>query len=123
MNENLILVLAGLAGGLLGTIFFWSLWWTVRKGISCKQPILWFLGSLLLRTGIVLTSFHLISAGRWERLLACLIGFIIARFVVILLARPRLRPPAAMGQSGQVCSPGLQAEYPVRPAEEASHAP
>lgn len=123
MNENLILGLAGLAGGLLGTFFFLGLWWTVYKGISCKQPILWFLGSLLLRTGIVLTSFYLISDGRWERLLACLIGFIIARFVVIILAHARLRPLTATEQSGQVFSPGSQAEYPVSPEEEASHAP
>ena len=32
MNEALTLVLAWLAGGVLGAIFFGGLWWTVRKG-------------------------------------------------------------------------------------------
>ena len=31
MNETLALVLAWLAGGVLGAIFFGGLWWTVRK--------------------------------------------------------------------------------------------
>jgi F1F0 ATPase subunit 2 len=35
---------------LLGTIFFGGLWWTIRKGISSKQPAALFFFSLLLRT-------------------------------------------------------------------------
>ena len=54
MNELLTLALALVAGLLLGAIFFGGLWWTVRKGISSKQPALWFLGSLLLRMSIAL---------------------------------------------------------------------
>ena len=45
------------AGVLLGAIFFGGLWWTVRKGVSSKRPALWFFGSLLLRTSIVLAGF------------------------------------------------------------------
>ena len=116
MNENLLLTLAGLAGFLLGMFFFFGLWWTVRKGISSKRPALWFLGSLLLRTGIVLVGFYLISGGRWKRMLACLFGFVIARFIVIFRVRPRFCPQASTKQSGQ------QAEHPVHPAEEANHA-
>ncbi len=123
MNENLVLVLAGLAGCLFGTLFFYGLWWTVRKGIACKQPALWLLGSLLLRTGIVLTGFYLISDGRWERLLACLLGFVIARFIVILLAHCRICSLASAKLSGQLRSSGQRDEYPVSPAEEANHAP
>ncbi len=123
MNENLALMLAGFAGCLLGTLFFSGLWWTVRKGISSKRPALWFLGSLLLRTGIVLAGFYLISGGRWERLVACLLGFVIARFIVIFRVRSRLRPQSSTRQSSQVPLAGPQAEYPVCPAGEASHAP
>ena len=36
MNDMLTLVLAGVAGGILGAIFFGGLWWTVRKGGSSK---------------------------------------------------------------------------------------
>jgi F1F0 ATPase subunit 2 len=50
MNEILNLILALVAGFLLGAFFFGGLWWTVQKGLSSRRPELWFLGSLLLRT-------------------------------------------------------------------------
>jgi F1F0 ATPase subunit 2 len=103
MNDILTLMLAWLAGGVLGTIFFGGLWWTVRKGVLSKQPALWFFGSLLLRMSIALAGFYLVSGGHWERLLLCLLGFIVARLVVTCLTRP----------SGQ---------NQPRPAQEASHA-
>jgi F1F0 ATPase subunit 2 len=88
MNEPLTLVLAGMAGCFLGTLFFGGLWWTVRKGVSSKRPALWFVGSLLLRTGMLLAGFCFFSGGHWERLVACLVGFVIARFMVTWLTRP-----------------------------------
>ena len=112
MNEPLTLVLAGMAGCLLGTLFFGGLWWTVCKGVSSKRPALWFLGSLLLRTGIVLAGFYFVSGGHWERLVACLLGFVIARFLVTLRVR-----------SGQARLAGPPAEHQIRPAQEAHHAP
>ena len=74
-----------LAGLLLGALFFGGLWWTVLKGVSARQPALWFGASLLLRTGIVLAGFYLVSGADWKRLLLCLLGFIVARFIVIRL--------------------------------------
>ncbi len=88
MNEALTLVLALLAGGVLGAIFFGGLWWTVRMGVSSKQPALWFLGSMLLRVGIVLAGVYFVSGGRWERMLLCLLGFALARPAVTRLTRP-----------------------------------
>lgn len=87
MNEPLTLVVAGLAGSVLGAIFFGGLWWTVRKGVSAEQPALWFLGSLLLRMGIALAGFYVVSAGHLGRLLACLVGFALARPGVTRLTR------------------------------------
>ena len=55
--KSVSLVLALADGLVLGAVFFGGLWWTVRKGVSSKQPALWFLGSLLLRTGIVAGRF------------------------------------------------------------------
>jgi len=104
MNETLMLVLAGAAGGGLGAVFFGGLWWTVRKGVSCKQPALWFLASLLLRMSIALAGFYFVSGGHWRRLVACLLGFVLARLVVTWLTRPA-------------------GENQTRPAQEASHAP
>ncbi|TFH12904.1 MAG: ATP synthase subunit I [Nitrosomonadales bacterium] len=103
MNETLTLVLAWVAGGVLGTIFFGGLWWTVRKGFSSQRPALWFFGSLLLRMSVTLTGFYFVSGGHWERLLLCLFGFVMARQVVQWLAR-------------------LSEEKQNRLAQEASHA-
>ena len=88
MNETLTLALAWVTGGVLGTIFFGGLWWTVRKGVSSKQPALWFFGSLLLRMSIALTGFYFVSGGHWERLLVCLFGFVMARLIVSRLTGP-----------------------------------
>jgi F1F0 ATPase subunit 2 len=87
MNETLMLVVAGAAGAALGAVFFGGLWWTVRRGVSSLRPALWFFGSLLLRMSIVLAGFHLVGRGNWERLVACLLGFIIARYIVMRLTR------------------------------------
>jgi len=88
MNESVSLMDALIAGVLLGTLFFGGLWWTVRQGVSATRPALWFLGSLLLRTGIVLAGFYVVAGGHWERLLLCLLGFVIAHFIVTRLTGP-----------------------------------
>ncbi len=103
MNETLTLVLALVTGVLLGAMFFGGLWWTVRKGVSSKQPALWFFCSLLLRTSIALAGFYFIARGHWERLLMCLLGFYIARLIAKRLTRAT--------------------EKPTFLAQEASHAP
>ena len=87
MNNFLILALALVAGILLGAIFFGGLWWTVLKGVAAKNAALWFLGSLLLRMAIVLAGFYFVGRGDWQRLVTCLLGFIIARFIVMRLTR------------------------------------
>jgi F1F0 ATPase subunit 2 len=87
MNEKIILAAALAAGVLLGAIFFGGLWWTVRKGVTAKNPALWFLGSSLLRTGVVLAGFYFVARGDWKKLLLCLLGFLIARVIVLRLTR------------------------------------
>jgi F1F0 ATPase subunit 2 len=103
MNEVLRLIGPLFAGVLLGAMFFGGLWWTVRKGVSSRRPALWFFGSSLLRMGIALAGFYFVSAGHWERLLLCLLGFVIARLVVT-----RLAPSPGKNRAG--------------PAQEAGHA-
>ena len=103
MNNTLSLVLALLAGVLLGGIFFGGLWWTIRKGVASTQPALWFFGSLMLRMGIALAGFYVVGRDHWERLLLCLLGFIIARLAVTWMARP------SGGQSSRAASEGSHA--------------
>ncbi len=95
MNDIPALALALFAGASLGLFFFGGLWWTVQKGVTSERPALWFLGSLLLRTALILAGFYLVSQGHWSRLVACLLGFVIARFIVVKrLTRPPAEEPA-----------------------------
>jgi F1F0 ATPase subunit 2 len=99
--EALALVLAGLAGVILGTLYFGGLWWTVCNGLSSPRPALWFAGSLVLRMSVVLAGLYLVSAGRWQRLLVCLAGFVVARLMVTNLTRPpRGEPGPAAREAG-----------------------
>ena len=92
MNETLGLALALVTGFLLGAIFFGGLWWTVRKGFSSRQPALWFFGSLLLRMSVALAGFYLVAGGHWQRLMLCLLGFVMARHIVTRLTRTLEKP-------------------------------
>jgi F1F0 ATPase subunit 2 len=87
MNNFLFLALALGAGLVLGAVFFGGLWWTVSKGVFSKSPGVWFLGSILLRMSIVLAGLYYIGRGDWERLVSCLLGFVIARYIVMRLTR------------------------------------
>ncbi len=98
MSEAVTLVLSVAAGTLLGAVFFGGLWWTIRKSLSAERPALWLLGSLLLRISIVLAGFHVVSGAQWDRLLACLTGFVIARIVVTRLAGRRAGSGNALGK-------------------------
>ena len=95
MNEPLSLALALVSGVLLGAMFYGGLWWTVRLGVSSKRVALWFFGSLTLRMGVVLAGFYFVAGGHWQRLLLCLLGFVMARVAVTRL----LRPPAETSPS------------------------
>jgi F1F0 ATPase subunit 2 len=88
MNDLVALAAALTAGLTLGVIFFAGLWWTVIRGVSSSRPALWFICSKLLRMAIVLGGFYLVGGDRWERWLACLLGFGLARVVVWRLTRP-----------------------------------
>lgn len=89
MHEGWTLALALTAGAILGALFFGGLWWTVRALPAAPRPGLLMLGSLLLRAGATVAGFYLVAGGRWQRLAACLLGFLIARALVLRMARPR----------------------------------
>lgn len=81
MNEISLLMLAFTAGFVFGIFFFGGLWWTIQKGLYSKMPELWFLGSGIIRTIIVLTGFYFVGTGSWQKMLACFLGFFIARIL------------------------------------------
>jgi F1F0 ATPase subunit 2 len=98
MNEPWSLASALVMGVLLGAMFYGGLWWTVRRGVSSNRVALWFLGSLLLRMGVALAGFYYVAGGHWQRLLLCLLGFVMARLAVTWLTRSpgENQPPQAL---------------------------
>lgn len=103
MNELLTLLLVTLAGFVLGVFFFGGLWWTVQKVLSSSRPTLWLLGSLMLRTTVVLAGLYVVAGDDWQKLLFCLAGFIIARIIITRYT-------------------GLQKKQHILPAREVDHA-
>ncbi len=96
MNDAVRMALGLIAGGMLGTLFFGGLWWTVLKALQSPRPALWFFGSLVLRTGIVLAGFFVAAGSDWRGWLACLVGFIFSRVVVSRFTR---RLPVSLRRS------------------------
>lgn len=96
MSSALVWVLGLLSGALLGLIFFGGLWWTVRRGLLSPVPALWFSVSWLIRTAVALGGFYVVSHGEWQRLLACLLGFFLARIVLMHVSRKRITLPGPL---------------------------
>jgi F1F0 ATPase subunit 2 len=104
MNEFSKLVFsltpALLEGILLGLFFFIGLWLTVRKLDSTKSAAFLFLGSMLLRTIIVILGFYFILGDDWQRLLVGLVGFIIARIIVTRFIRIKNSSNSSLQKTG-----------------------
>lgn len=94
IDEVLTLLAAALAGTAIGGAFFGALWWTVQRAVCADRPALWHGLSSLLRMAMAVLGFYWVGGGSWQRLLACLVGFLIGRAVVVLLTRrePGRRP-------------------------------
>jgi F1F0 ATPase subunit 2 len=105
MSDSLYLALALVAGVLLGALFFGGLWWTVRRGVSSTQPALWFFGSLVLRTGIVVLGFYFILGNDSRRLLAGLLGFVVARLIALRLTREAEQASQLAQETGHAPQP------------------
>ena len=85
MIDILTLIYATVGGVFLGALYFGGLWWTLRTSLGSDRIGSRLLISLLLRNGLCLGGFYIIGNGYPERFLACLLGFFIARIVVMKL--------------------------------------
>ena len=92
--EIITLSLAVLAGVLIGAIFFGGLWWTILYGLKVKRPALLLILSLTARFALALIGFYFVGAGHLERLVPCLVGFMVSRVVIgRLIANRRKADP------------------------------
>jgi F1F0 ATPase subunit 2 len=100
LGETTLLLRALSVGVLIGGIFYSGLWWTVRHGLTKKHIGIWVLGSFVLRTCIAVSGFYLAARDNWHALLACFIGFLLARVGVTRFTRIPIDRPANQLQSG-----------------------
>lgn len=85
---NASLLIALLVGFVLGLCFFTSLWLTVRHLPRSSNPVLLMLGSGLARMAVAVPAFYFVAAGQWQRVAVALLGFVLARSLLILRWRP-----------------------------------
>jgi len=104
-----------LAGFALGMLFFSSLWWTTGKILHGQHPVAWVVGGFVLRMALVLPALYWLTAAQWEKLLACVVGFLGARLLVVKLSATWHPAGLQKSESAGVVSPALM--------QENSHAP
>jgi len=90
MSPFLPMALAWLAGLGLGLFYFGGLWLTVQWLPSLKSPMPLVLASFAGRTTVVVVGFYFVMDGRWERMLACLAGFVMLRLILVSRMRTEL---------------------------------
>lgn len=100
MNPLVILALAWFAGVGLGLVYFGTLWLTIRQLPSSRSPTLLLVSSYVVRTVVVLAGFYLVMGGHWERILTCLVGFIMARFWLVSRIQPQRVPEISTAPDG-----------------------
>jgi F1F0 ATPase subunit 2 len=79
------LSLAFVAGAALGAVYLAVLWATVRRVTTSRRPNALLFTSATLRIGLLLAGWYWVADGRWDGLLACLLGFIAVRLVATRL--------------------------------------
>ncbi|MEB3181898.1 MAG: ATP synthase subunit I [Nostocaceae cyanobacterium] len=89
MNNIFHLFIALLSGFILGIFYFVSLWVTVRQLPTTQMPIRLFIGSYLGRISITLLGFYLVINGHWSRALVGLLGFLLARILLVNRLQPQ----------------------------------
>ncbi len=84
--DNIFCVLQLTAGIGISIFYYGSLWLTVRTISLVRRPKSLMLGSFIGRTIIILSALCLIIKtmdGRWERLMACMLGFLVMRIYLV----------------------------------------
>lgn len=76
-------------GAALGAVHFATLWLTVRRLPRCKRPLLALGASSGARLAVLCTGIYLLSGGRWQGVLAAVLGVLAARLVFTGWLGPR----------------------------------
>lgn len=93
------IVIALLIGLILGGVFFGGLWLTVKKALVTTYAPLWFLGSIVIRTAVVLAGFYFISKDGIIALFVSVCAFIAARMLVFFITKQLEQKQITLTQS------------------------
>jgi F1F0 ATPase subunit 2 len=89
MTDNVLrFCLAFALGVTLGLCYFGGLWWTVQQLATARHPALWLICSFVARAGVSLIGFYLVLGDGGARLMACLMGFFVARTILVRRWQP-----------------------------------
>lgn len=84
MLSPIELIGAACFGGLLAIVYFGGLWWTIRQLSTSQHPIATYFGSLFARLTVALLGFFVLAAYcPWQALAACIVGFMVARLMLV----------------------------------------
>jgi F1F0 ATPase subunit 2 len=82
MNGIVSLALMFTAGLALGAFYFIGLWKTLRRLSQTESRARLLIISYVLRLAVVLTVLYFLMGGRWERLAAAMVGFVLMRKIL-----------------------------------------
>ncbi len=88
IDQAIQLIECVIVGAALGALYFGGLWLTVRRLPEQSNPMLWLLASTMMRLALLIAFFYLVTQGAWDKLAACLLGFIATRAYLLRRARP-----------------------------------
>jgi F1F0 ATPase subunit 2 len=77
------LILSVAAGYVVGVLFYGGLKWTVDHLPGHPHKALLMLASFLLRFGVVIGVLLLLGIGHWQRMVAVVIGMLVARVTLV----------------------------------------
>lgn len=83
MIDWLALTWATIAGLGIGLFYFGGLWFTVNQLTKTKNAGRLFLLSFVLRNVLALAGFYWVMDSQWQRAVALLLGFLLARFLSV----------------------------------------
>ena len=84
ISDIYFLIIAMLVGIGMGIFYFGGLWLTVKHIANAQGKIFLVMGSFLARNAFCAVILWLLArGGHWQRVLVCLLGFVIARTFLV----------------------------------------
>ncbi|REJ31930.1 MAG: hypothetical protein DIU83_10330, partial [Bacillota bacterium] len=101
------IVVAAVAGLVLGGVYFWGLWWTSRRVGTTAAPGLLFFVSFVVRMAVLLSGLWVVTRGRLVETAVAVVGIMAGR-----------RPRVGAGGRGVPGTPEGQPGPEGTPAQE-----